>query len=60
MNKPDLDIEYLQTLSGQHREILQTNRRSILPSAGDISTALDDYYDSMSKVITSRRSRAQP
>ena len=52
-------VEYIQTLSSHHREILQSNRQSILPSAGDISTALDEYYASMAKVITSRRARTQ-
>jgi enoyl-CoA hydratase/carnithine racemase len=52
-------VEYIQTLSGHHREVLQSNRQSILPSAEEISTALDKYYDSMGIVITSRRSRAQ-
>lgn len=52
-------VEYIQTLSRLHREILQSNRQSILPSADDISTALDEYYDSMGKVIASRRARAQ-
>ena len=44
-------VEYIQTLSGHHREVLQSNRRSILPSAEEISTALDKYYDSMGTVI---------
>ena len=52
-------VEYLQTLSKHHREILQSNRQSILPSAEAISAALDRYYDSMGTVITSRRARAQ-
>ena len=52
-------IEYLQTLSGHHREVLQSNHRGILPSDEEVSTALDKYYDSMVKVIASRRARAQ-
>ena len=52
-------VEYIQTLSSHHREILQSNRQSILPSAGDISTALDEYYAMMAKVTTSRRARTQ-
>jgi len=52
-------VEYLQTLTGHHREILQSNRQSILPSTEAISTALDRYYDSMGKVITSQRARTQ-
>jgi hypothetical protein len=52
-------VEYIQTLSRHHREVLQSNRQSILPSTEDISTALDKYYDSMGKVIASRRARAQ-
>jgi hypothetical protein len=46
-------------LSRHHREVLQSNRQSILPSTEDISTALDKYYDSMGKVIASRLARAQ-
>jgi len=52
-------VEYIQNLSKHHRDILQSNRQSILPSIADIDTALDRYYDSMGKVITSRRARAQ-
>ena len=52
-------IEYIQTLSGHHREVLQSNHRGILPSDEEVNTALDKYYDSMVKVIASRRARAQ-
>jgi enoyl-CoA hydratase/carnithine racemase len=52
-------VEYIQTLSKHHHEVLQSNRQSILPSAEDISTALDKYYLSMGKVIANRRARAK-
>jgi enoyl-CoA hydratase/carnithine racemase len=51
--------EYIQNLSGRHREILQSNHQSILPSTEDINKALDKYYHAMGKVIVSRRARAQ-
>ena len=51
-------VEYVQNLSGHHREVLQSNHQGILPSVKDINTALDKYYDSVSKVIASRRARA--
>ena len=52
-------LEYIQTLSKNHRDILQSNHQSILPSAGDIGTALERYYELMGKVITTRRNQMQ-